>query len=187
MAASITRYDKMPIPAIDAHTRYFESGRLRIGVEYRVLDDAVAAAARLHLEAATGVETGKLTEIDDRGVSLHVYVQGDGGWCEHLRFDCFEEEPHYHYVSWAARSNEVLHVDPFAVGDPLGWALECLRTRLPQMLRRAEPGREALVSAPDVDTIMPRVAAAAYAARFDIEPQSIEAAAHGPASAGHSG
>lgn len=184
MADHITRYDKMPIPAIDAHTRYFEAGALRIGVEYRVLDEEVTAAIRPDLEAASGADTGKLTENDDRGVSLHVYVRGADGWREHLRFDCFEEEPHYHYVSWAAKSNEVLHLDPFADGDALGWALARIAMRLPQMLRRAEPGCEALVSAADIEALMPRVTAAAYAARFDVDPDTIRAAAvREPASA----
>ena len=176
MVDHITRYDMMPIPAIEAHTRYFESGNVRIGVEYRVLDDEITAASRQVLEAATGDQTGKLTEIDDRGVSLHVYVRGSDAWREHLRFDCFEEDPHYHYVSWRAKRNELLHVDPFADGDPLAWALDRIRTRLPQMLRRAEPGCEALVSVADLELIMPQVVAGAYAARFQIDPETVREA-----------
>ena len=59
MADHITRYDKMPIPAMAANTEYFDAGTIRIGVEYRVLNDAVAAVARLNLEASSGGETGK--------------------------------------------------------------------------------------------------------------------------------
>ena len=43
----ITRYSVMPIPPVEAHTRYFRAGALRLGVEYRLLTDAVAAAAEL--------------------------------------------------------------------------------------------------------------------------------------------
>ena len=34
MADHITRYDKMPIPALETNTKYFHAGNIRIGVEY---------------------------------------------------------------------------------------------------------------------------------------------------------
>src|SRR3954466_1923010 len=115
MGDHITRYDRMPIPPVDANPQYFQAGAVRIGVEFRVLSDDVVAQIRGTLESATGTDTGQLTELDDTGVSLHVFVAGQ----EHLRFDCFREDPHYHYVGWARKSNEVLHLDPVADGDPL--------------------------------------------------------------------
>jgi hypothetical protein len=180
MADHITRYDKMPIPPIDANTEYFEAGNVRIGVEYRVLTEAVAAANRAALMGATGDEVGKLEELDDCGVSLHVYGQSssngaDGAWLEHLRFDCFQEEPHYHYVGWARRSNEVLHVDPVADGDALAWALDRIRSRLPQMFERAGvPQLAAMVDLRAIEAIMPRVTEAAFRARFHADKSSIQ-------------
>lgn len=179
MAGHVLRYDKMPIPAIDGHTCYLEAGGLRIGIEYRVLDDIVTARARLHLEQASGSDTGQLTELDDRGVSLHVYTACDEGWRENLRFDCFEEDPHYHYVSWSERRNEVLYVDPVADGDPLAWALDRIRQRLPAMLRRAEPGAEIGIDWVAVDALMPRVAATAYEMRFNAPDEAVRVVAHG--------
>ena len=147
----VTRYDVMPIPPVEAHTEWFEAGALAIGVEYRLVDEAVAAARQV--EAAV---------LDDRGVSLHVVGDVDGVRREVLRFDCFVEDPHYHYVSWRAKANEVLHVDPVADGDPLAWALERLRTRLPQMLARAgAPELAAAVDAAVIAAALPRVAEAA--------------------------
>lgn len=167
MADHITRYDKMPIPAIDAHTRFFEAGVIRIGVEYRVLTDDVVAAIRDTLESAGGEESGKLENLDDCGVSLHVYGNDEGLEREYLRFDCFNEEPHYHYVSWASHTNDVLHIDPIADGDPLTWALERIRYRLPQMLARAEAHAVAAKIEPErIEAIMPRVMEAAFAARY---------------------
>ena len=125
----------MPIPPIEAHTSYFQAGPVRLGVEYRRLNDAVAAAAEL--EAANGQSRGQTTELDDRGVSIHVFGRQDGEEREFLRFDCFEEDPHYHYISWRERSNEMLHMDPAATGDPVSFALECIERRLPALLRRA--------------------------------------------------
>lgn len=167
MAGHITRYDKMPIPPNDAHTRYFDAGVIRIGVEYRVLTDEVVAAIRDSLQSAGGDEAGKLENLDDSGVSLHVFGKVDDKEYEYLRFDCFNEEPHYHYVSWASKSNELLHIDPVADGDPLTWALDRIRTRLPQMLIRAEAGYVASqIDHEQLDAILPKVAEAAFSARY---------------------
>jgi len=175
MGDHITRYDKMPIPPIDANTEHFEAGNVRIGVEYRVLTEAVAAANRAALMGAIGSEVGKLEELDDCGVSLHVYGLADGEWLEHLRFDCFQEEPHYHYVGWARRSNEVLHIDPVADGDPLAWALNRVRTRLPQMFERAGvPQVAAMVDIRAIEAILPRVTEAAFSARYHADKASIK-------------
>ena len=80
----ITRYSLMPIPPIEAHTHWFEAGGLRIGVEYRLLTDAIAAAAQLQSANGDvpGVEGGS---VDDRGVSLHVVARQDGEAREFLR------------------------------------------------------------------------------------------------------
>jgi len=137
MANHITRYDKMPIPPMETHTRYIEAGNVRIGIEYRVLTDELIAAIRPTLQSAGGADEGQLVELDDSGVSLHVFAGPEGQQKEYLRFDCFSEDPHYHYVDWENNSNEVLHIDPAADGNPLSWALERIGTRLPQMLNRA--------------------------------------------------
>jgi hypothetical protein len=176
MADHITRYDKMPIPAMEANTEYFDAGTIRIGVEYRVLTDAVAAVARLNLEASSGGETGKITELDDCGVSLHVHGLQDGQYLEHLRFDCFQEEPHYHYVGWRAKTNHVLHIDPVADGDPLAWALDRIRNRLPQMLAHAGAG-DVQVDLRKIEAIMPKVTEAAHRARYHADKAAIQAAA----------
>ena len=67
MASHITRYDLMPIPPIEAHTQWFDAGAVRFGVEYRLLTDAIAAAAEV--EAATGTDRADPASFDDRGVS----------------------------------------------------------------------------------------------------------------------
>ena len=160
----VTRYDVMPIPPIEAHTQWFEAGVLRIGVEYRLVNEALVAAREV--EAATGSDGLEAAVLDDRGVSLHVVGPIDGVPRELLRFDCFVEDPHYHYVSWRERANEVLHIDPVADGDPLDWALERLRTRLPQMLARAgAPELGAALDGRALASAVPRVAEAAERAR----------------------
>jgi hypothetical protein len=165
MKSHITRYDLMPIPAVAAQTEYFDAGAVTIGVEYRLLNDAIAAASAA--VRADGADAAAVASFDDRGVSLHVYGVVEGERVECLRFDCFAEDPHYHYVCWRTRSNEMLHIDPHADGDPLAWALERIRTRLPQMLERA--GAAELAAAVDtrqLECALPRVAEAAYRLRY---------------------
>ena len=90
----ITRYERMPIPPVEAQTEYFEAGAVIFGVEYRLLNDAIAAGSEV--EDATGSDESA-EHFDDRGVSLHVFGQLAGGErLEYLRFDCFNEDPHYH-------------------------------------------------------------------------------------------
>jgi hypothetical protein len=162
----ITRYSVMPIPPVEAHTAWFEAGAVRIGVEYRLLTDAIAAAGEL--VSADGSERGAVTGLDDRGVSLHVCGEQDGESREFLRFDCFAEDPHYHYVSWRDRSNEMIHLDPHADGDPLSWALDRIRTRLPQMLARAGAADVAArVDAAAIEGALPRVYEAAFRVRYE--------------------
>jgi len=171
MTSPITRYDKMPIPPVEAHTEYFDAGVVRFGVEYRLLNEAITAASAI--DTASGADASPAS-LEDRGVSLHVFAEVGGERLEVLRFDCFQEDPHYHYVCWAARSNEMLHLDPVADGDPLAWALERLRTRLPQMLERAGAAEAAArVDLRRVDAALPRVAEAAFRARYHHDDAAI--------------
>jgi hypothetical protein len=173
----ITRYSVMPIPPVDAQTEYFDAGAVRFGVEYRLLDDAIAGASSL--ADASGQEAAG-QGFDDRGVALHVFGRDDAGGdaVEYLRFDCFDEDPHYHYVSWRDRSNEMLHIDPIADGDPLTWALERIRTRLPQMLERAgAPEVAARVDARLVESVLPKVSEAAWRARYHHDETAVRAGA----------
>ncbi len=176
--AHVTHYSVMPMPPVEAQTRFFDAGAVRIGVEYRMLNDAIAAAARQGLEQARGDERGKTTELDDCGVSIHVYGVRDGEASEHLRFDCFDEEPHYHYISWDERTNDMVYLDPIADGDPVAWALERLRTRLPQMLTRAGAADVAArLDVAELERMLPRVTEAAYRARYQHDPGAVERAA----------
>lgn len=167
----ITRYDVMPIAPVDHQTLWFEAGVLRFGVEYRLLNDAIAAASEVEV---AGGDTEGVKNVDDRGVSIHVFGNTGGESLELLRFDCFEEDPHYHYISWRNKKNEMVHIDPIADGDPLGWTLERLRLRLPHMLERAgAPDVAEQVDPRVVDAVLPRVAEAAYRARYDHDDEAV--------------
>ncbi len=86
----------------------YDIGRLKISLEFRDLET-------------------------DRGLSIHVFGPVDGSIEEILRFDCFENKPHYH-TAFSYRKNPLV---PIVHADPFGWAIEKLRTDLKELLRDA--------------------------------------------------
>jgi hypothetical protein len=159
-----TRYDIDPIPPEDANTTYFDAGPLRIGVEYRLLDDAILGEAfAADPGAAAVIDAAKPAVVDDQGFSIHVFGVDDGG--ERLRFDLFDGDPHYHYIVPGSH-NLLIAYDQAAFGPMVPWAIECLRSRLPQMLRVAEaPQLADAVDQAAVDAILPDIEAIAAGAR----------------------
>jgi len=158
-----TRYDVDPIPPDDDHTTYFDAGPLRIGVEYRVLDDAALAESfAADAAAAAIINAAKPDVVDDRGFSIHVFDAATGR--EHLRFDMFDGDPHYHYIVPGSH-NVLIAYDEAAFGTMADWAVDCLRRRLPQMLRAAEAADLAeRVDQAAVDRVIPEVLAVAASA-----------------------
>jgi hypothetical protein len=146
---AIVVYDVSPIPPDPEHTRYLDAGPVRLGLEYRRLDDAeLQRSYGDDAEAMAEIEAHRPAEIDDRGVSIHVVGAEDGH--EYLRFDVFENGPHYHYIHRERAENKIVDYDPVAMGDMLPWALEQIRTRLATMLAHA--GGEEL--ARDIDAAL---------------------------------
>jgi hypothetical protein len=96
------------------------------------------------IQAATGGEA-----IQDSGVSLHVSGSQDGH--EYLRFDMFEQEPHYHYIEPSGEQQTIIDYDRIAMGPMLPWALEQIRSRLAPMLVHA--GGETLIAELDAARI----------------------------------
>ncbi len=81
------------------------------------------------------------TQMADQGLCIHVMGEASGEMKELLRFDCFDQEPHYHYAP--LEKNERRFLDKTTAGNPLGWALKQLRMRLPEMLEHAGYGEVA--------------------------------------------
>jgi hypothetical protein len=71
----------------------------------------------------------------DQGVVLQVVGLVDGSERELLRFECFDNHPHYHYDP--EHTNVRVMLDPTVTGNPLRWAISQLRWKLPAMLERA--------------------------------------------------
>jgi hypothetical protein len=138
-------YSSPPIPPDPAHTTYVDAGAIRIGVEYRLLDEEQLAA---NYEGEQMDEIQNALDgaaVQDNGVSLHVVGSEDGH--EYLRFDLFEQEPHYHYIDKLGESQTIIDFDRVAHGPMLPWALAQIRERLEPMLEHA--GGRALASALD--------------------------------------
>ena len=164
------RYTGMPIPPIKENMREFNAGAITIGVEFRVLNDAVVASLGLTEIAASN----EYPTLDDNGVSIHVFVNNDEGNFERLRFDCFQNDPHYHYLSIKNKFQDVIHIDKTVTGDPVTWALDLLRTRLPIMLGRADiDNPDSLVDSKRIEEILPLVTEAAFRARFGTDKSQV--------------
>lgn len=131
-----------PVPHEPRATRFVAAGPITFGVEPRVFDP-VAEAAKLTAEeiAAAGPDSLFHSDRVDGGVCVHVF--GTDGLAEYLRFDCFEDEPHYHYIV-PGRGNMLVHFDRVANGSMLDWTMRTLRGRLPEML--AQLGAEKLAA-----------------------------------------
>ena len=132
-----THYEVLPIPAFAEYTHRFTAGPLTFGVEYRLLNEAVIAAEYgedSRAKFGNQLPPGLPATIDEDGVSLHVF--GPDG-LEYLRFDCFDDYPHYHYIEAREGRQTVMEFDPLADGPMRDWLVDCLRERLGEMLTRA--------------------------------------------------
>jgi hypothetical protein len=154
----------LPVPAFPEHTARFVAGPVTIGVEYRVLDEATILAfygPDARAKFPNGAPAGMGAVINEDGLSLHVFGTADGH--EYLRFDCFDDAPHYHYLDPPSSRNVVHDYDAVANGPIVEWAFDALRTRLREMLSHA--GAAALADSVDprsVAEILPAVEAEAH-------------------------
>src|SRR5262249_45075996 len=91
-------YTTPPQPPVEENTLYLPAGAVTFGVEYRDVDPDSLAATYAD-------NAGHLTELEeksaeggffDEGVTIHVCGTDDGH--EYLRFDVFDDDPHYHYI-----------------------------------------------------------------------------------------
>jgi hypothetical protein len=87
----------------------------------------------------------------DQGVVLQVVAAVDGAERELLRFECFDNHPHYHYDP--ARTNVRIMLDPTVTGNPLRWTMTQLRKKLPAMLGHA--GYEQIALQIDPSQLLP--------------------------------
>lgn len=75
------------------------------------------------------------TQGEDRGPAIRVFGDVDGEPKQLLRFDCFEDDPHYHYdpTGW----NLKFSVDELTMGDPLEFSLTQIGRHVVTMIEKA--------------------------------------------------
>lgn len=143
-------YNVMPIPMVPEECHPIDAGPVQLVVASRNLTNYILDETYKDIGGAPE----KHLDFDDHGPTLHICSTVDG--LEHLRFDCFEHEPHYHYIRQHDQSNVILRIDEAAVGDPVDFTVRCVRERLPEMLEISG----ATDLAAQVRASMPRVRAA---------------------------
>jgi hypothetical protein len=161
-------YAVQPQPPDPNDTHWFEAGAVSLGVEYRSVDpDSLAATYGDDPKAmAEIIANSPDGGFFDTGVSIHVCGTDDGH--EYLRFDCFDADPHYHYVAPSGDRNHVVPYDAAAHGDVLTWAVDRCRTRLREMLIQAGGAHVAdKLDSAAIGPVLDVVAALATKARED--------------------
>lgn len=149
------RFHLLPIPPIEENLTRVDAGPLTLGVEYRIFNDKTAWAwfgregESPEVIEAVKAQQEELGGFDDEGVSIHVFETASGE--EILRFDCFREDPHYHYISHRAPYVDMIHFDPVLTGEMLPWALRQIEDNTPAMLREA--GRTELADLVDQEEL----------------------------------
>ena len=141
MAALGHVYDVQPMAPDADHTTYLDAGLLRLGVEYRRLDPEALQAYFSGDDLREVEEHSPEGGFKDEGVSIHVESVGDDH--EYLRFDVFDDDPHYHYVDKQQGTNTVIGFDRAANGEMMPWVLRQLGDRLGPMLSAAGAGHVA--------------------------------------------
>jgi hypothetical protein len=123
-------------PIDEAVTTWFPASAVKFGLEYRRLTPELAADLRNKLPEDVRTQFPNRVTTSE-GWSLHVCGADDGH--EYIRFDFFEDGPHYHYLHRTGPGelpvNHRIFFDPVADGPMWEWTMERMRTRLPEILR----------------------------------------------------
>jgi hypothetical protein len=118
---------------------------------------------------------GNIQDHADQGVAITVAADVAGKQTTLLRFNCFDFETSYIYgpenKELAVAGPEMLggadlanlyRMDPIADGNPIGWTIKTLGTKLPKMLERAGyPQIAAAIDLAEVSSILPDLEACA--------------------------
>ena len=145
-------YNTLPVPAVREHTVEVPAGVVTFGVEYRHLDESMILAyfgPDAEAKFNGGVRPAGMADVVlEDGLALHVFDTATGE--ERLRFDCFDDAPHFHLLDPGPPRNIVIEHDP-AAGPLLDQAQVWLRCDLAGMLREA--GAEDLAARIDPEVV----------------------------------
>ena len=118
---------------------------------------------------------GNIQDHPDQGVVILVMADVDGKETTLLRFNCFDFERSYIYgpenadlrvegpaMLGGAATTNLYRMDSTVDGNPIGWTIRTLDTKLPKMLRRAGYSQIAeTVDMAEVSNVLPDVEACA--------------------------
>jgi hypothetical protein len=125
-------------PAESENTILFAAGDVVFGLEYRTVSEESLRKSFAEMGELDSLEREVQPGFEGEGFSVHVFGSDEH---EYLRFDCFDGDPHYHYnharAPGAPVHNHWVPFDDVACGPMWDWTLNCLRTRLRQMLVEA--------------------------------------------------
>jgi hypothetical protein len=142
----------VPVPPLEEHTQRFKAGAVEFGVEYRTFTDEVILGnyeGDAESQAIVRNNHDEWGHFRDQGVSIHVF---DGRTnSELLRFDCFPEGAHYHYIYPSSGELDIVPYDAVANGDMRTWVMKTLDEKLPILL--AEVGEQELADAVDMELV----------------------------------
>jgi hypothetical protein len=113
LCAALPTVEKALRDSIPAETPGLEASGLRFAVDYR-------------------------STAHDRGPSLRVLGDVDGKEVQLLRFDCFENEPHFHYDPQG--KNNRIFLNKARVSDPIAWTMDYLCGNVTTLVRIAGYG-----------------------------------------------
>ena len=103
-----------------------EAGAVTFALHHRYLDGGAP-----HQQGAGGAGGGNATQ----GMCIQVMGTADGKEAELLRFDCFDDDAHYHYGP--EKHSGRIFLDPTVAGNPIGWTIKQIRSNLPAMVIKA--------------------------------------------------
>jgi hypothetical protein len=134
---------------------------------------------------------GNIHDHADQGVSIVVAAQVDGKETALLRFNCFDIEKSYIYGPenphvqtegpmmlgaqgpTSSGKGQLYRMDPIADGNPIGWTIRTLETKLPKMLIRAGyPTVAAATDLAEVGRLLPGATAPGHNRRDGALPGS---------------
>ena len=75
---------------------------------------------------------------NDKGPTVHLFGPVSGEICEIIRFDCFENEPHFH-LGISYLDKPIVNIES---SEPLSWVLNELEEHLPNYLERSNANNE---------------------------------------------
>jgi hypothetical protein len=84
------------------------------------------------------ITTESRRTADDEGLTIRVFGTVGDRERQVLRFDCFQNDPHYHYDP--DERDEQHHMRDESIDDPMEWTLHRLERSLAEMIRRAGYG-----------------------------------------------